>query len=142
MFDFGRMIELASDRFPPHPRDGELVNGGHGFALAEFLASALAQHGLTVRTLAAEDWGWYAEVDNPDFPLAFGCTSFGARDFLIQFMPDKPVIRRLFRKIETRAATQRLAGAVFDILSADGVALRGPAWVDKVSATLGDDPVD
>jgi len=138
MFDFGRMIEVRSDRFPPHPRDAELVNGGHGFGLVDFIGQALSAHGLSQRTVTAEDWGWYAEVDNAAFPLGYGCTSFGERHFLFQFMPQKPTIRRLFRKIDTRPATQRLAGAVFDILGAEGIASRGPAWVDEVSATLGD----
>lgn len=142
MFDFGRMIEIDSDRFPPHPRDAELVNGGHGFALTDFIARELAKRDLPVRTLVAEDWGWYAELDHADFRLAYGCTSFGDRAFLIQFMPDTPVIRKLFRKIDTRAATHALASAVFDIVSAEGVASRGPSWVDEVSATLGDEPVD
>ncbi|MBX9858615.1 MAG: hypothetical protein K2Y20_03385 [Sphingomonas sp.] len=142
MFDFGRMIEIDSDRFPPHPRDAELVNGGHGFALADFIAGELAKRDLPVRVLVAEDWGWYAELDHADFRLAYGCTSFGERAFLIQFMPDTPVIRKLFRKIDARDATQVLADAVFKILGAEGIASRGPTWVDDVSATLGDEPVD
>lgn len=142
MFDFGRMIEFRSDRFPAHARDGELVNGGHGFALAEFVAGALATRGMAVRLLVAEDWGWYAEIDHAEFRLGYGCTSFGERDFVIQFMPEKPVIRQLFRKIDTRAATHALANAVFDILKIEGGVAGGPIWVDEVSATLGDADTD
>lgn len=141
MFDFGRMIECRTDRFPSHLRDEELVNGGLGFALADYIATQLGARGMPICALVAEDWGWYAERDHADFRLGFGITSFGPQDFLIQFMPDTPVIRKLFRKIDTRAATTALASAVFDILRVEGVVSGGPTWVDEVSATLGDEPI-
>ncbi len=136
-FDFGSMLEFRSSAFPSQQEDADMVNEGmHGFALACFLADGLRTRGFTVHEPIDEDWGWYVAVANEGFELAYGCNAIGETDFLVQIIPDKPVIRKLFSKIETAGPVRALAEAIFATLSESGKIEIGPNWVEVVGSSL------
>lgn len=118
---FARIITFDSPHFPRHERDGELVNAEEmfGFALAGHIGEKLAERGTTVAAYIAEDWGWYCEVRLPETAIAYGVVGGPDSDaFLIQFIPDKPYVRKLFRKIDIAEPLGRLQDDVFAILQA------------------------
>jgi len=118
---FARIITFDSPHFPRHPRDAELANTDamFGFALASHIGEALAERGITVTAYVAEDWGWYCEIRLPETAIAYGVAGGPDSDaFLIQFIPDKPYVRKLFRKIDISEPLARLQDDVFAILQA------------------------
>lgn len=118
---FTRTITFDSPHFPRHARDEELANAlyMHGFALAAYIGEALGQRGTTVSAYVAEDWGWYCEIRHQEFALAYGVVAeFDEEEFLIQLIPDKPFVRKLFRKIDISAPLAQLQDNVFAILQA------------------------
>lgn len=118
---FARIITFDSPHFPRHARDAELVNDEEmfGYALASHITEALAERGTTVTACIAEDWGWYCEVRLPDTAIAYGVSGGPDSDaFLIQFIPDKPFVRKLFRRIDVSEPLARLQDDVFAILQA------------------------
>jgi hypothetical protein len=113
-------VEFRSNDFPPYPEEDELVNPGlFGKRLAEFLVAGLRAEGFEVDEPAAEDWGWYFFVTNEDFPIIINCANYAEYPdgFLCFIEPDKPVIRRLFRKIDTTVKVGALQRAMDKILS-------------------------
>lgn len=118
---FARTIAFASAQFPRHSRDAELANGEtmHGYALARHIGEGLAARGTTVSAYVPEDWGWYCEIRLPETAIAYGVVAEdGGEDFLIQFIPDKPFVRKLFRKIDIAAPLAQLQDDVFAVLQA------------------------
>jgi hypothetical protein len=127
---FARTIAFASPAFPRHERDTELANAEtmHGFALASHIGSQLAERGTVVSAYVAEDWGWYCEVRHTDAALAYGVTAEDdGEDFVIQFIPHQPYVRKLFRKIDISEPLARLQDDVFAILQA-APANHPPEW--------------
>lgn len=132
------MIEFTSDSFPAEPGEEEEVNPGrYGRGLARFVAAGLREKGFEAGEPFAEDWGWQVDIANDGFPLWIGCGNIedSPNAFLVFIEPSKPVIRKLFRKIETRPAVERLAAALHDLLAASGK-VSGLAWVDTVGESL------
>lgn len=118
---FARTITFDSPHFPRHERDVELANAGEmfGYALASHIGAALAERGTTVTAYIAEDWGWYCEIRLPETAIAYGVTAEeGTDSFIVQFIPDKPYVRKLFRKIDIAEPLARLQDDVFAILQA------------------------
>lgn len=118
---FVRNITFASPHFPRHSRDAELANAEtmHGFSLARHVGEALCERGTNVSAYIAEDWGWYCEIRLAEAAIAFGVVAQDdGEEFLIQFIPDKPYIRKLFRKIDITEPLARLQDDVFAILQA------------------------
>jgi hypothetical protein len=143
----GQQIEFSSTAFPPCEEDKQLVNypAMHGYALARYIADRLPERGFALARTVAEDWGWWCEVENEGFALAYACGtqgsdedfesgedtgSRGEDDFLLFVIPDKPQIRRWFRKIDVAERVEALNQAIFSILAESGGATRGPVWVD------------
>lgn len=133
MGHIGQKIEFSSPEFPPNEEDGQLVNNQtmHGHALAAYLAARLPAKGFEVAALIPEDWGWWCEVRNDAFPLAYGCSSYErGEDFAIFVTPDKPRVRRWFKTIDVSREVDALNDALFAILAESGKATRGPVWTD------------
>jgi hypothetical protein len=71
-----------------------------------------------------EDWGYAVEIENPDFNLWVGCGNYEEypNGFLCFIIPDKPYVRKLFRKIDTTARVTAVAAALESaLLSHSGV---------------------
>src|ERR1044072_1854354 len=117
------MLEFRSDAFPAEPGEEEEVNPGrYGRALARFIAEGLRGKGFEAAEPVAEDWGWQIDVANDGFALWIGCGNVdeGPGAFLVCIEPSKPLIRRWFRKIETRGAVEPLAAALHAVLAESG----------------------
>lgn len=118
---FARIIEFDSPHFPRHARDEELANAEEmfGYALASHIGEQLGQRGTVVTAFIAEDWGWYCEIRLPETAIAYGVAGGPDSDaFLIQFIPHKPYVRKLFRKIDISEPLAQLQDGVFAILQA------------------------
>ena len=127
---FGRTITFASPHFPRHAHDAELANAEtmRGFALASHIGEALAGRGTKVSAFIAEDWGWYCEIRLAEAAIAYGVVAEDdGEEFLIQFIPDKPFVRKLFRKIDIAEPLAQLQDDVFATLQA-APSSSPPAW--------------
>ena len=112
MSHIGQQIEFSSRAFPACEEDKQLVNHEtmHGYALARNIADRLPAHGFDLARMVAEDWGWWCEVANDGFTLAYACgtqhqidgAAEAAADdaFVVFVIPDKPRIRRWFKSID------------------------------------------
>ena len=90
----------------------------------------LHQRGTSVTRYVGEDWGWYCEVRHEDIALAFGVLAEnGSEDFLIQFIPHKPYVRKLFRKIDVSEPLAKLQDDVFAILQS-APSTKPPVWIE------------
>lgn len=126
-------VEFRSDQFPPCEGEERLINPGRwGKQLAEYLAIRLNDHGIETEKIYAEDWGWAIPVKNELFATWIGC---GHQDgdenqFLCFIEPSKPVVRKLFKKVDTIEAVNRLFHALNDILTADP-GISAVRWLDE-----------
>jgi hypothetical protein len=126
-------LEFRSDQFPPCDGEEDQINPGcWGKRLAEYLQRNLKTHGFDALEIIPEDWGWCVPVQNKEFSLWIGCGHQSGDDdqFLCFIQPDKPFIRRWFRKIDTTEHISRLAEALEAILSSNP-AIRNLRWLAK-----------
>lgn len=115
-------VEFRSDKFPPYDVEQEEINPGlWGKRLAEYLQKSLANYGVKVTCIGAEDWGWMVELENEEFPLWIGCGhQQGDNDeFLCFIEPSKPFIRKWFKKIDTTLQVDRVSEALRNVLESD-----------------------
>lgn len=115
-------VEFRSSKFPPYEGEEEQINPGlWGKRLAEYLVEKLRDKGIETEEIFAEDWGWYVPVRNDGFRLAIGCGhQHGEEDEFICFTePSKPVVKKLFRKIDATPQLTRLTDALREILGSD-----------------------
>ncbi len=133
MSKFARMIEFKSTQFPRTALDDELINHEHmyGHALSEFIGAELEKRGHEVDYLV-EDWGWFCIILSSDPTLAYGVSAENDSDeFLIQFIPDKPYVRKMvFKKIDVSEPLLALQESVFDILS-KAPNSQPPRWIER-----------
>jgi hypothetical protein len=115
-------VEFRSLKFPPYPGEEAEINPGlWGKRLGEYLQQKLAEKGIQTEGILAEDWGYYIPIRNEGFRLAICC---GHQDgdgdqFLCFTDPAKPVIKKLFRKIDATVPLTRLTNAMREILASD-----------------------
>jgi hypothetical protein len=115
-------VEFLSNKFPACEGEEELVNPGiWGKLLAEYLAENLERMGFEPQEPITEDWGYYIGLENPEFALGVGCSHQSGPDdsFVCILTPDKPVIRKLFKKIDTTEQVGRVASALDKLLRSD-----------------------
>jgi len=114
--------EFRSSKFPAYEGEEEEINPGlWGQRLAEYLVAKLPEQGLAAGEPIAEDWGWYVPVQVDGAALALCCGhQYGEDDVFLCFTdPQRPVVRKLFKKVDVTAQLTRLVDAVNAILSAD-----------------------
>ncbi len=113
-------VEFRSGLFPAHESEEHEVNPDRwGKRLAEFLRDRLRAEGFETEEPIAEDWGWVVPIANDRFPLAIECGNYDEYPdgFLCFIEPHKPVIRRLFRKVDTTERVTSLQQAMNKVLS-------------------------
>ena len=123
-------VEFCSDRFPPMEDGSDEVNPGRwGQRLADFVRHGLVQRGLDAGEPFAEDWGWVVPIKNAEFPLWIGCGNYdGEPDgFLCFIEPHTPVIKKLFRKVDTSLRVAEVRDALDAVLSEDA-GIRDKKW--------------
>ena len=115
-------FEFRSHKFPPYDGEEEQINPGlWGKRLAEYVKEKLAAHRIETGEIVMEDWGCLLPVKNEAFALSVACGHQNGDDdeFLCFIEPSKPVIRKLFRKIDTTKEVGRLSAALERIFKAD-----------------------
>lgn len=123
-------VTFRSELFPATAEELEGMNSGvWGHGLASYLQENLPKYGLNPTCLNAEDWGWMVEIENQEFPLWIGCGHQDGDDdeFLCFIEPSKPVIKRLFKKIETHEQVARVSDALRQLL-ASNTEIHGVEW--------------
>lgn len=120
-----KLIRFRSNQFPSHNTDVEgpnFENGVYGKRLADYLSDRLISHGYQIADCFAEDWGWMVCIEHDrKYPLFVGCGHSEEFEdgFLCFVEPNKPEIRRWFRKIDVREDVSKLQGALKAILEND-----------------------
>ena len=115
-------FEFRSHKFPPYDGEEEQINPGlWGKRLAEYVKEKLAAHRIETGEIVMEDWGCLLPVKNEAFALSVACGHQNGDDdeFLCFIEPSKPVIRKLFRKIDTTHDVGRVSVALEKIFKSD-----------------------
>jgi hypothetical protein len=115
-------VEFRSSKFPPYEGEEEQINPGlWGKRLAEYLVQKLADKGIQTEGVIAEDWGYDVPVKNDGFRLAICCghQDGDSDEFLCFTDPARPVVKKLFKKIDATPQLSRLTEALHQILAAD-----------------------
>jgi hypothetical protein len=115
-------VGFRSRKFPPYDGEEEQINPGvWGKRLAEYLVDKLKPYGIEAGEIIAEDWGWYIPIKNEGFRLAICCGhQYGDEDEFLCFTdPATPIIRKLFKKVDTTNELTHVLTAMDTILSSD-----------------------
>ena len=124
-------VEFRSDKFPAYKNEEQEINPGrYGKRVAEFLAAGLRSHGFETEELIAEDWwGWVVPIKNDGFKLWIGCGNYEEYPdgFLCFIEPHTPLIRKLFKKIDTQSRVEALQKAMDAVLS-ESAGIRDKRW--------------
>ncbi len=115
-------VAFRSKKFPPYEGEEEQINPGlWGRRLAEYLVEKLAGLGIETHEIVPEDWGWYVSIKSDDSRVALCCGhQDGADDEFVCFThPARPIVRKLFRRVDVTAELTRLVAALEEILASD-----------------------
>lgn len=115
-------VQFRSSKFPPYDSEEKQINPGlWGKRLAEYLVRNLNAAGIETDELIPDDWGWYIPIRNRTFRLGICCGhQFEPDDAFLCFTdPDKPEIRRLFKKIDISEHLDRITRALDTIFRSD-----------------------
>jgi hypothetical protein len=126
-------VEFRSSKFPPYEGEEAQINPGlWGKRLAEYLQQKLRAQGVEAGEIYSEDWGWAVPIKNESFPLWIGCGhQYGDEDVFVCFLElSKPVIRKLFKRIDTTQEVGHLSEALETILASDPD-IREVQWEDE-----------
>ena len=116
-------VEFRSDKFPPYEGEEEEINPDlWGKRLGEYLKEKLQPEGIIVEDLIPEDWGWCLPIKNEAFSMWIGCGHYQEypNGYLCFVEPSKPIIRKLFNKIDTTEQVGRVVKALDKVLNSDG----------------------
>ena len=134
MNSFRTHVEFRSSKFPPYDdEEGQVNPKRYGRRLAEYIRQHLVESGLQCDDIRAEDWGWVVPVRNDTFNLWVGCGNYEEYQdgFLCFIEPSKPVIRTMFKKVDTTPQVTRLADTINRILTSDSEIRDVRWWVQK-----------
>lgn len=122
---------FSSDKFRPTPSElnenhEDFINDGF-FAkeLAKYLETKLIERRYSVKFRCAEDWGQWLELEHDGkYTLAIGCSNAsslqnGFAYHHVFISPDKPVIKKMFRRIDIGDEICALSHALRGILMND-----------------------
>ena len=101
----------------------DYINPGlYALAFADFLERELTQRGYPAKFRCQEDWGHWMELEHKgNFTLAVGCANTGEdidgqSEHRVWLSPDKPVIRKFFKKIDVQSDLEKLAATLREVL--------------------------
>ena len=127
-------VEFRSKKFPPYEGEEETINPGvWGKRLAEYLVQKLSENCVRTLDIEGEDWGYYIPVDIEGVRFAICCGHQCGEDdeFLCFTDPNKPIFRKLFRRVDTDAKLSRLTKALHQMLSSDPD-IKDVVWMERV----------
>lgn len=118
-------VEFKSKQFPSYNDDTEGLNysvGIYGKRLADYLCEELSKQGIEVLDAYAEDWGWCIELKHQGkYKLIIGCCGNNqnpSEEYFTCFIhPNKPTIRKWFRKIDVSSNIEKMYNALNSILT-------------------------
>ncbi|MEO9899047.1 MAG: hypothetical protein ABJD13_20910 [Paracoccaceae bacterium] len=106
----------------------DYINPGlYALEFANFLERELTQRGYPAKFRCQEDWGHWMELEHQGkFTLAVCCASTGEdidgqAEHRVFLSPDKPVIRRFFKKVDVRSELEQLAATLRDVLESSSI---------------------
>lgn len=106
----------------------DYINPGiYALELANFLESELKQRGYPTKFRCQEDWGHWMELEHDGkYTLAVCCantgeTFDGQTEHRVFVTPDKPVIRKFFKKIDVQNDLEKLTAALRDVFENSSV---------------------
>lgn len=126
-------VEFRSDKFPPYEGEEKEINPDlWGKRLGEYLKDKLQPEGIIVEDLIPEDWGWCLPIKNEAFSMWIGCGHYQEypNGYLCFVEPSKPIIRKLFKKIDTTEQVGRVVKALDKVLNLDGE-ITNLCWWDE-----------
>ncbi|MEL6620666.1 MAG: hypothetical protein AAFP16_17455 [Pseudomonadota bacterium] len=104
----------------------DYINPGiYALAFADFLEAELAERGYPVKFRCQEDWGHWIELEHQGkFTLAVCCANTGEEidgqaEHRVFLSPDKPVIRKFFKKIDVRSDLEKLGATLREVLESN-----------------------
>lgn len=115
-------VEFKSSKFPPYDGEEDQINPGlWGRKLAEYLVEKLADLDIETEDIVAEDWGYYLPIRNEGFELAICCGHQDGEDdeFLCFTKPSKPIVKKIFKKLDATSQLLALTAALEEILTSD-----------------------
>lgn len=115
-------VEFKSSKFPPYDGEEDQINPGlWGRRLAEYLVEKLADLDIETEDVVVEDWGYYLPIRNEGFELAICCGHQGGEndEFLCFTEPSKPIVKKLFKKLDATSQLTALISALEQILTSD-----------------------
>lgn len=120
-------VQFKSKKFDSYNDESEGINycvGIYGKRLAEYLQKNLPLHGVNVAEIYAEDWGWCIEIAHEgNYALTVRCANIKENDatdhYLCFITPDKPFIRKWFKKIYVKDSIKKVSSALNSILLED-----------------------
>ena len=104
----------------------DYINPGiYALELADFLERELAQHGYPAKFRCQEDWGHWMELEHQGkFTLAVCCANTGEEidgraEHRVFISPEKPVIRKFFKKIDVRSDLEKLGTTLREVFESN-----------------------
>ena len=114
-------LEFHSPDFRDPDGQGNTYNPDiQGRTLAAYLSQKFRDRGFDGQVIE-EDWGWMIELKREPFPLWLGCASHGGSEgWLVFIEPSKPIVRKWFKKFDTRAEVSVTAKILEEVVTESG----------------------
>ncbi|MFH1128880.1 MAG: hypothetical protein V1699_05685 [Candidatus Omnitrophota bacterium] len=126
-------VEFRSAKFPAYENEQDEINPGRwGKRIAEYLSSKLREKDITVGNIYLEDWGWAIPIEGQPVKMWIGCGNYEEYPdgFLCFIEPSKPIIKKLFKKIDITENIARISKAIEQIINAD-TEINSIKWWDE-----------
>ena len=131
-------VEFRTDIFPPYDGEENQINPGiWGKRLAEYLKAKLKENGINSEDICSEDWGYEIPIINGKYPFFLGCANYQEYEngFLVFINPSKPIIRKLFKKIDLTNEINSISEIIDKILSENNEIKNIRWWTEEESKT-------
>lgn len=127
----GTHFLFASKEFSPtageldDEHDDYINPGAYALELGDFLEKELGLRGYPAKFRCQEDWGHWMELDHQgNFTLAVCCSNTGEdidgqAEHRVFLSPEKPYVRKLFKKIDISSDLERLTKTIQDVLESN-----------------------
>lgn len=128
-------VEFRTAKFPAYEGEEDEINPCiWGKRLAEYLSAKLHEKGIAVGNIYSEDWGWIISIEGAPVKMWIGCSNGYSQEcpdgFLCFIEPSKPIIKKLFKKIDITENIAHLSETIDQILNAD-TEINSIRWWDE-----------
>ncbi len=112
-------IFIKSNLFPAYPNEEKEINPGRfGKRLGEFVKETLIKNSIEVADFYSTDSSYELRINNFDFDIFVLTGNLDGEEncFLISIEPKKEFVRKLFKKIPTRPAIEKIYNVIMNEL--------------------------